>query len=88
MLIQRTPIPKEETINNKLNTIKKNNPNQQRVFNKPYLFLTGTKSLIIYPSPSKQKLVLLASSHGNNTKSLTPIPPDLATKSQIAEANI
>ena len=86
------PIPKNEfAINNKLNNVKKINPIQLIVLRKnPYLFLIGTNLLFIVSiaihanKGAVRKLPVMAA----NTKSFTPIPPDLAISKAINDAKI
>ena len=85
-------MPKNEfAINNKLNNVKKINPIQLIDFRKnPYLFLIGTNLLFIVSiaihanKGAVRKLPVIAA----NTKSFTPIPPDLAISKAINDAKI
>ena len=81
----------QHAINKKLKIIKKNNPIKERVFkNDPYLFWTGTILLLIVSiaiqanNGAAKKLPDIAV----KTKSLTPIPPDLATSRANKDAKI
>ena len=78
-------------MNKKLKNNKNPNPIQESKFkNLPYLFNSGTKSLFIVSIAihanigADKKLPVIAP----KTKSLTPIPPDLAKSSDINEAKI
>ena len=78
-------------MNKKLKNNKNPNPSQESNFkNLPYLCKSGTKSLSIVSiaihanTGADKKLPVIAP----KTKSLTPIPPDLAKSSAINEANI
>ena len=78
-------------MNKKLKNNKNPNPVQESNFKKlPYLFNSGTKSLFIVSiaihanTGADKKLPVIAP----KTKSLTPIPPDLARRSAINEAKI
>ena len=86
------PSPKKELdINNMLNIIKKHIPTQQMEFNKyPYLSEGDTNLLFIVSMDIQankgavKKLPVIAP----NTKSFTPISPDLAISSIAKDANI
>ena len=78
-------------MNKKLKNNKNPNPIQESNFkNLPYLCLSGTKLLFIVSiaihakTGADKKLPVIAP----KTKSLTPIPPDLARSSAINEAKI
>ena len=78
-------------MNKKLKNNKNPNPIQEINFkNLPYLFNSGTKSLFIVSIAihanigADKKLPVIAP----KTKSLTPIPPDLAKSRAIREAKI
>ena len=78
-------------MNKKLKNNKNPNPSQERNFKKlPYLLKLGTKSLFIVSiaihanTGADKKLPDIAP----KTKSLTPIPPDLARSNAVNEAKI
>ena len=78
-------------MNKKLKNNKNTNPIQESIFkNLPYLQFSGTKLLFIVSIAihanigADKKLPVIAP----KTKSLTPIPPDLARSSETNEAKI